>query len=127
MKAIDAKEKFCKNCKLLLPVENFYKFKQLGKQGQVWYYYDSKCKKCKLAYIHNRRLNLKKEAVNYLGSVCNDCGGTFNECVYDFHHIDPTKKDFELSDCTRSFTKYKTELVKCILLCANCHRIRHYK
>ena len=44
-----------------------------------------------------------------------------------FHHLDPSKKDFGLSmrGLTRSWEKMRTELDKCILLCANCHAEVH--
>ena len=38
-----------------------------------------------------------------------------------FHHLDPTQKDFGISGTTKSFEKLKPELDKCVLLCANCH------
>lgn len=70
----------------------------------------------------------KLEAVNYLGGACKDCG-LKDQCVdiYDFHHIDPNKKDFEIAKNNRKCDKIKQELNKCILLCSNCHRRRHSK
>lgn len=56
------------------------------------------------------------------------CG--YSKCIaaLDFHHTDPSKKDFGISSggYTRSFEKIKDELDKCILVCANCHRELHY-
>ena len=56
------------------------------------------------------------------------CG--YNKCVasLDFHHEDPTKKEYGISSngSTISWEKLKIELDKCILLCANCHRELHY-
>ena len=42
----------------------------------------------------------------------------------DLHHLDSREKDFGIGDkgYTRSWEKVKTELDKCILVCANCHR-----
>ncbi len=76
-----------------------------------------------------RMRDRKKEAVAYKGGKCEDCGGVFLECAYDFHHLDPTKKDFNVgAKLGKGMTidTVKVELDKCVLLCANCHRIRHY-
>ena len=45
----------------------------------------------------------------------------------DFHHLDPNKKSFGLSKkgLTHSWEKIKSEIDKCILVCANCHRELH--
>lgn len=54
------------------------------------------------------------------------CGQSFPDCVYDFHHINPDEKDFQLSSgSTRGLKACKEEVDKCLLLCANCHRIVH--
>jgi hypothetical protein len=45
----------------------------------------------------------------------------------EFHHLDGSRKDFGISSkgYTRSWSKIRDELDKCILLCANCHREIH--
>lgn len=74
-----------------------------------------------------RRETLKQRAVNYKGGKCEDCLAQFPLCVYDFHHVDPTTKDNDVGSMIQSSWKFvKDELDKCVLLCANCHRIRHY-
>lgn len=61
------------------------------------------------------------------GDKCFDCNKQYPNCVYEFHHVDPATKDttpsklFMLSD-----NSIEKELNKCIMLCANCHRIRHH-
>lgn len=48
--------------------------------------------------------------------------------VYDFHHKDKSEKTKEVSyliTANVGWEKLKRELDKCVLLCANCHRIRH--
>ena len=73
-----------------------------------------------------RRL-IKQKAVNYKGNKCYCCNISFPLVVYDFHHLDPSQKDFSLSDKTSTvkWDKVKTEIDKCILVCANCHRQIH--
>ena len=70
----------------------------------------------------------KIQAIEYLGGSCFDCKGKFIPACYDFHHLDPSIKDKEIAKLmSRSFENIKIELDKCVLLCANCHRIRHAK
>ena len=55
-----------------------------------------------------------------------DCGWTGNQAALQFHHTNPQKKDFIIGNvANRNWEIIKTELDKCILLCANCHSIRH--
>ena len=81
------------------------------------------------ATIHQKKKNRgnKIKAIEYKGNKCFDCGQTFSQCCYDFHHIDPTIKDNTIARIIgRDFDKIKSELDKCVLLCSNCHRIRHF-
>ena len=61
------------------------------------------------------------------GNKCIICG--YNKCqrALNFHHIDPSKKEFDLSSrgLTRSWEKIKNEIEKCVLVCANCHAEIH--
>jgi hypothetical protein len=46
-----------------------------------------------------------------------------------FHHLNSEDKAFNISDAVRnavSLDRIKEEIEKCIVLCANCHAIRHY-
>ena len=108
---------------------------------------DNWCKKCNTSYAHSwnkenkgsrnnrergRTRNTKALAVDYLGGECLDCGTEATEtniCIFDFHHLDPSSKEDNPSFLlkTLKFTeKVIEELDKCVLLCANCHRLRHY-
>jgi len=120
------KEKTCKKCKQKKPSASFYSQQQRGKNGQIWKYLDSYCKTCRLEYGSKRRKLIKTQAVEYLGGKCQDCGTRDkNKAIYDFHHI-KGDKDFTISKTSKSLESIKKELDKCILLCANCHRKRHY-
>jgi hypothetical protein len=60
---------------------------------------------------------------------CEECGFSHPGAL-DFHHIDPTLKDRAISQmvyhkCSES--KILKEISKCKVLCANCHRILHWK
>lgn len=72
-----------------------------------------------------RRLS-KERAVAYKGGKCERCGYCKNLAALEFHHLDPTKKDFQLSKGNYlSWENCLPELDKCQLLCANCHREVH--
>ena len=47
----------------------------------------------------------------------------------DFHHTDPSEKENLVSKLVSSgcFAAAMEEVQKCIVLCANCHRIHHYE
>lgn len=69
----------------------------------------------------------KKAAVEYKGGVCEDCGVKYPDYIYDFHHLDgSTKTDNPSAILKREWSKAKQEMDTCLLLCANCHRERHY-
>ena len=72
------------------------------------------------------RKRTKELLVEYKGGECEFCG--YNKCIeaLEFHHIDPTKKDFGIGDgSSRKWDSLKIELDKCLILCANCHRELH--
>ena len=78
--------------------------------------------------IKIRRFRMKSEAVRLKGGKCSDCGWSGNIAAFQFHHKDPSKKEFTISTSPRvSWEKYWNEIEKCDLLCANCHAIRHSK
>ncbi len=129
MKAIDKTSKSCTHCKKVFPIDCFYGMKQTGKKDQVWKYFDAMCKSCRKEYSHRRVLKAKAEAVEYKGGRCNDCGLIDHPFLYDFHHEDPSVKEFgiglEIKKLARLTDKIKRELDKCVLLCVLCHRRRH--
>ena len=80
-----------------------------------------------IAAVHKRRKRIRQIAVKYKDGQCQVCG--HNKCIdaLEFHHNNSSGKDFSISEkgYTRSWTKVKEELDKCMLLCANCHRELH--
>ena len=86
----------------------------------------SRCLKCYNEYKITRKYAHKDRAIEYLGGKCSNCDGVFPRVVYDFHHLDPTQKEFKVNQIVQRHWKgLKIELDKCTLLCANCHRIEH--
>lgn len=69
----------------------------------------------------------KIKAIEYKGGKCLKCG--YNTCpaALEFHHRDPSQKEFVWS--TMRNKKWKDvlkELDKCDLLCSNCHKEEHF-
>lgn len=73
------------------------------------------------------RYETKLKLIDMLGGVCNKCKQSFHPAAFDFHHLDPSKKEFAITTAFQNmpFEKIYQEVQKCILLCANCHRIEH--
>lgn len=66
--------------------------------------------------------------IEKMGGRCYICRNIYHYSAYDFHHIDPAKKDFALSQKmeTPDFDKILQEAKKCLLVCSNCHRELHF-
>ena len=86
-----------------------------------------RCKKCRVQAVQKRRELLKIKAIEYKGGKCERCGYNKYVGALEFHHRDPTQKDFGISHrgLTRSWKSMMIELDKCMMLCANCHREVH--
>ena len=114
-----------------------YKIKKCNKHGETKFRKEGKdtkwerwrCVKCSSFAVSKRRKKLKEELVKYKDGKCEMCG--YNKCIdaLEFHHKDPNEKDFGIASNghTRSFDQLKTEVDKCLLVCANCHREIHAK
>lgn len=107
------------------------KIKLCRKHGNTEHALDStgrwRCKKCRIEAVQKRRDKLKELAIQYKGGRCSVCG--YDRCIgaLEFHHVDPSVKEFGIGNGnTRSFESLKKEIDKCILVCANCHREIHY-
>lgn len=68
----------------------------------------------------------------FLQKIKEHSGGKCVRCGYDtylgaleFHHLDPNKKDFTISNSNMKVKEAVEESKKCILLCSNCHRELH--
>lgn len=133
--------KKCSKCKLDLDIEMFNK-KGIRKDGTIRY--QDFCRECnKIASrewyrkAENKQRIIKKVTgykkenriqFNIYKSTlsCVQCGESHPSCL-DFHHRDPTQKDFMLSDIrSRSLKSIQKEINKCDVLCANCHRKLHW-
>lgn len=79
-------------------------------------------------YMDNRRDNHKQKCVDYAGGECQICNlRTTNYAVYDFHHVNPATKIYNIGPLNSKDWEevVQPELNKCALLCANCHVSLH--
>lgn len=93
-------------------------------ENSAWYTNDKPRRQKRREYI------LSKKDV-----PCADCGQRYPACVMDFHHLDEELKDAVLKKKKRGMLEHMSkwsekridaELAGCVVLCANCHRMRHY-
>lgn len=73
-----------------------------------------------------KRRAIKNALIKFKGGKCERCG--YNKCnrALEFHHLDPTQKDFGISkNLSKDFDILKQEVNKCILVCSNCHAEIH--
>lgn len=70
---------------------------------------------------------LKAWMIELKDKPCQDCGGKFPTCCMDFDHREGTTKSYNVGSMfAHHYARelIETEIVKCDLVCANCHRIR---
>lgn len=107
-----------------------FKCRTCNVEGKEFFYSSARyqCKTCwnKRTAQHGRDkvAQLKADA----GGKCTKCG--YDKCVdaLEFHHLDPSIKEFHLGEARGlSIDKLQKELDKCILVCRNCHTEIHYQ
>jgi hypothetical protein len=85
-----------------------------------------RCAKCRNEKTGKHRRDRIIEFKNRMGGKCSICG--YDKCLdaLDFHHVDPSQKEFSFRDRRGiSRERLEIELAKCVLVCANCHREIH--
>lgn len=81
------------------------------------------CSSCRTKVARHKG---KQKAVDLLGNKCMRCGWKGNIVAFQFHHKDPSTKLFEIGNCAnKAWKTIVEEVLKCELLCANCHIIEH--
>lgn len=93
--------------------------------------YRKYCNECYKEVKDKRKVLLRAQFIEYKRSLsCHDCGLSFmsNHWLCEFHHLDPAHKEQHISGMIYhgSWSRMMKEIEKCIPLCCNCHRTRHY-
>ena len=116
--------KICSSCHQDKPISDYYA--QPGHKYGVM----SLCKECFNRFCMDRWKQRKIKYIRQLGGRCKSCGLELtdnNYCVFDFHHTNPEEKEYMWTKLRLfSDSRIQEELPKCILLCANCHRLAHH-
>ena len=109
---------------------NGRKYKEKGQHKREWNHRNRE-------HIYLKKIerghNLKVKVVKLMGGECMDCNLKYNgenACVFQVHHKEPKKKKMDVNIRTLisyAWNKILKEIKKCVLLCANCHFIRHNK
>jgi len=113
--------KTCPKCKIKKElVDNYY----IRKDGNIHAW----CKQCNNQITYQKQKQMKVDAVAYKGGKCQLCNYNKYVGALDFHHLDPSKKDFAISELkSYSWEIIQSELDKCICVCKNCHAEIHGK
>lgn len=134
--------KICSKCKFDYPnpLEDYFNKRSSAKDG-----FQQRCKNCialfhKEHYQQNKEYYKKKSSkhnaeyrvrnlqymVDYLKeNPCIDCGEK-DPIVLEFDHL--SNKDCNVSEMqTVSLSKIKKEIEKCVIRCANCHKLKTAK
>jgi hypothetical protein len=77
---------------------------------------------CQPCYTKRRKDIIKSEVIKILGGRCKRCKKKFPAYVFDFHHVGNKTGAVGEMFHNASLKRIADEIIKCILLCANCHR-----
>ena len=106
------KAHLCKDCGEANP-DNFYKGQKIH------------CKKCHTQVAYESQKATRLQAIEYKGGCCEHCGYNNYTGALQFHHKDPTQKDPKEFGRKKNWERFKVEVDKCVLLCANCYAEEH--
>lgn len=109
----------CLKCQVRRPKADYYRYR--NNVPHQW------CKACVRRTAVESQHRFKLECIAYKGGKCVDCERMPHPAAMTFHHLDPSQKDFQLSSSSAKTLSetVRQELDKCVLLCHNCHDIRH--
>lgn len=129
-------KKTCTSCSIEKDLSSFRRDK--SKHGG----YAARCKECARVAIKSQysqkysdaaresSRNRREEAMCLIASYKQDascifCGEDEVSCL-EFHHTDPTTKEFTIGQSAMlSKKRIVAEIKKCVILCCNCHRKLH--
>jgi len=114
--------KICTKCNIEQPLSSFSINKALS-DGLC-----TRCISCISIYDAKKYIARATALFEHKGGKCEHCNlrDLDNPSIYDYHHVNPATKFQSVTTMMGgSLVKLHAEADKCILLCANCHRIEH--
>lgn len=109
-----------------MPYKDLQKRKEKNAEYSKKYYEDDKAKAKLRTKTTKQRNRAMWEAFKATLS-CTLCGEK-HPATFDFHHLVRSKDNIKIHKILTNgaFKKLPAELAKCVVLCANCHRIGHW-
>ena len=97
------------------------------RQSQRDHYYRNK--EQYLKRNRERKKRLKKQWLEFKGSLSCEMCGESHISTFDFHHIEkhPDNRAVNRLVSDYNFKEAYEEIKKCMVLCANCHRKLHHQ
>ena len=113
--------KKCTHCHEIKSLDDYYYRKSRGK-------HESLCKSCRIDKTNTRTIINKGIVAEAKYKPCDCCGKVLHPIWIDLHHLDPKKKDINISEAIRSRSpeSLRREIAKCVPVCRPCHRKIHY-
>jgi hypothetical protein len=98
----------------------------IKKSRREYYYRNKEAEKERIA---NRKKDIREWYVELKSTLsCEQCGQN-HPATLQFHHLNPNEKEIGLGSVVSqgwSKERIKSEIDKCMVLCANCHFIHHW-
>lgn len=113
-----------------MPLKDRYQ-SEMWKEYQRTYHrsWHQRHREKRLAKVYARRAVIREYIQGLKNQLyCADCGEQ-HPATLQFHHRNSEDKTFAIGKAVNrgfSLDRIKKEISKCIVLCANCHAIRHY-
>ena len=134
-------EKRCPRCGKTQPVDAFgwdrsrnrprtYCRPCFRKVWREWYYKEPNRRKhlAQVARRRRKRIRRHRQLIQDLKSQpCADCGEHFPYYVMDFDHLGGKIAEVSLMAPSYGTESLLTEVAKCDVVCANCHRVRTFE
>jgi len=122
-------QKICKGCGNKIPRKKPGTNEKTNKSRYFCY----NCRPFKSPYSHppehkSERRRRKEYLAKMLGGHCANCGYNKSLSALSFHHKNPAKKSFDISNNGNLMGNWQIVLMeakKCKLLCLNCHSEIH--
>ncbi len=110
----------CSICGLISGDLDLFKNDRRLKNGKAGLCIKCGLKATRKTYNRNKKIIKDAKAV-----PCGDCGKQYPSHVMDFHHNNDNKTLSITRGLLVGEKRLRSEINKCMVLCANCHRLRH--